>query len=327
MPFYKGDLLNHFKKIQFALANIGGAGRMDARTFALEVGVGQKARILYPQFITSDNGVRRYTSTFGPATKRFLGWCPYQSRCWEMASEKLTFKAFAMRNEIRTPSYSTNPGETIACVVVKNNISSPASTIKGPLRSSLEYRLNNAAGEYYERFVPGMITKIWYWTRLPVCLEFEKMPSVIGDDVATVGRLVERRGRGTRQKLKIDSLIPFLRYQGITPDSVLAKGQELLVDFRYGSPLLDRDLMRNVDLIEDTIPALARQISDIGDKLWRGIPQEVRSDAVFTVDAVIDAEERVWALEMNSSPFMHPYVYPVMLNGLFASEKEPRSMH
>jgi D-alanine-D-alanine ligase-like ATP-grasp enzyme len=40
------------------------------------------------------------------------------------------------------------------------------------------------------------------------------------------------------------------------------------------------------------------------------------------VDAIVDGEERIWTLEMNSNPAIHPYAYPVMLDSLFAARKE-----
>ena len=45
-----------------------------------------------------------------------------------------------------------------------------------------------------------------------------------------------------------------------------------------------------------------------------------RRNSVFTLDAVIDADDRVWLLEMNSHPMIHPNVYPPMLDSVFQDE-------
>lgn len=54
--------------------------------------------------------------------------------------------------------------------------------------------------------------------------------------------------------------------------------------------------------------------------LHRGIDESLRQNSVFTLDAVIDADDRVWLLEMNSHPMIHPNVYPLMLASVFADE-------
>jgi hypothetical protein len=48
----------------------------------------------------------------------------------------------------------------------------------------------------------------------------------------------------------------------------------------------------------------------------KGIPAEIRDGTVFTVDAIVDTSNAIWALEMNSNPFLHPAVYELMLRSL-----------
>jgi hypothetical protein len=65
--------------------------------------------------------------------------------------------------------------------------------------------------------------------------------------------------------------------------------------------------------------------------LWRSIPEPLRPASLYTVDAIADAEERIWLLEMNCNPAVHPDAYPVMFEGLFgapldAAGREPASM-
>jgi hypothetical protein len=80
-------------------------------------------------------------------------------------------------------------------VIVKRSASSFGAQIRGPFRSSLGQPLIAPAGEYFERFIPGTIAKIWYWDAAPVCMETERMPSVRGDGVSTIRELAARRLR------------------------------------------------------------------------------------------------------------------------------------
>ncbi len=321
MSFYKRDVLNHFKALQPVLLDLGAQAFLDPSTFVLWVRLGEAKRVLYPQFMALTNNVRQYTAILNADARRFIGWCHYINRRWPLSSEKLLFKRFAVENGIRTPEYSTDPAAAMEGVIVKKNVSSFANDIRGPFRSSSECALNIDTGEYFERFVIGRITKIWYWNDRPVCLEFEKMPAVKGNGTASVRNLTLRRLRPQQRQRLLELLEPFLKYQGVTFDTVLEKDQEQVVDFRYGSPLLTRDSASDVNLLKDVIPSLASQLLDIGRKLWRGIPEQIRMHTVFTVDAIVDERDRIWALEMNSNPFIHPYVYPVMLKDLFTAKK------
>ncbi len=112
-----------------------------------------------------------------------------------------------------------------------------------------------------------------------------------------------------------------MEYEGLTLDTVLDKDREQTIDFRYGVRFLDLEAS-DIDLVGAMIPSLEIELRDIGRKLWRGIPEPTRADTLFTVDAIVDNDDRIWVLEMNSNPFIHPYVYPVMLNGLFAAKKD-----
>jgi len=322
MSFYQRDLLNHFRELQPVLLRLGAEAFLDPCAFVLRLRSGGITRVLYPQFMAFTGGVRRYTMNFNSDAVRFIGWCPYVNRRWPLASEKLLFKEFAVQNGILTPDYSVDPSAAMEDVVVKRSVSSFGVSIKGPFRSSSEHSLDAGAGEYFERFVPGRIAKVWYWNDQPVCLELERMPVVKGNGVSTIREVVGRRLFQRGRRMVFESLAPFLKYQGLTLDTVLERGKEQIVEFRYGSPLLVPDLASEVNLISNMIPYLESQMRDIGRKLWGAIPQHARPNTVFTVDAIVDEENRLWTLEMNSNPAIHPYVYPVMLESLFAAKKE-----
>ncbi len=321
MSFQKRDLLNHFKALQPVLLALGAEAFVDPCTFVLRIRFGEARRMFYPQFLNFAKGLRQYTPSFNADAKRFVGWSPYFNRRWPLASEKLLFKEFAVRHGILTPEYSIDPAATLADVIVKRSVSSFAGAIKGPFKSSSEHKLDAGAGEYFERFTRGKIAKIWYWNDQPACLELEEMPRVRGNGASTVRELIQAKLFQRGRRRGVDMLQPVLAYFDASLDTVVEKGKHQTVDFRYGSPLITPALARDVDLEADMPVALAPQLRDIGAKLWRGIPEQIRMHTVFTVDAIVDERDRIWALEMNSNPFIHPYVYPVMLKDLFTAKK------
>lgn len=345
LQYNKRNPLNHFRALQPVLSRLRADAFVDPRTFVLRLRAGGATRVLYPQFMAFTNGVTRYISDLNEDAARFAGWYPYLNRRWPLASQKLLFKEFAVRNSLRTPEFSTDPAVRMDDVLVKRSVSSFAANIQGPFHSSAEYALNAAAGEYFERFVRGKIAKIWYWNDLPVCLELQRFPFVTGNGRATIRQLLRRRlrlpqGQRTNNGLPpgqrrtnngpppgqltnngMLQLVPFLTNEGVTLASVLEEAREQAVDFRYGSRFLDPDQMFDVDLVKSMPPELEAQLRETGGKLWRGIPDPVRADTLFTVDAIVDEENRLWLLEMNSNPFIHPYLYSAMIGSLFASQE------
>jgi hypothetical protein len=325
MPFYKRSLLNHFKALQPALLELGAEAFLDPCSFVLRVRLGAATRTLYPQFMIMLNGVRQYTPSLNADAERFVGWCPYALRRWPLSTEKLLFKRYADEHSLLTPDYSPDPAAAMQDVVVKRSVSSFAVGIRGPFKSSTQHALDPKAGEYFERFIRGRIAKIWYWNEQPVCMELVRMPSVEGNGVATLRQLIRREWPKIPQA-RMKRLEPILAYQGARLDAILRKGRVRILEFRYGAPLVQRRLARDVDLVNRMVPAFETQLRDIGQKLWRGIPKAVRADTVFSVDAIVDRQNQIWLLEMNSNPFIHPYVYAPMLRSLFAVRKEEARM-
>jgi hypothetical protein len=321
MPFYKRSLLNHFKSLQPALLELGAEAFLDPVSFVLRVRLGAASRALYPQFLVVLKGRRQYTPSFGAAAERFVGWCPYANRRWQLSSEKLAFKRYAVENSLLTPDYSQDPAAPMENVLVKSSVSSFGQGMKGPFRSCAEHALNPQAGEYFERFMRGRLAKIWYWNEQPVCMELVRMPSVEGNGVSTVRKLILREWPKIPQ-WRLKGLEPILAFQGTRLDAILPKRHVRVLQFRYGAPLVQRRLARDIDLRAKLPPAFEAQLVDAGRKLWRGIPEAVRDNTVFSVDAVIDRQNQIWLLEMNSNPFIHPYVYAPMLRSLFAVRKE-----
>ena len=109
-----------------------------------------------------------------------------------------------------------------------------------------------------------------------------------------------------------------ITFIGKNLESVIPEKQRCMVDFRYGSPYY---IPRFVDTWSDAaeeLQPIKPQLLAIGQKLWNGISETLCPNTLFTVDAMQDAEGRIWCLEMNSNPFVHPLAYSHMLDTFFA---------
>jgi hypothetical protein len=108
-----------------------------------------------------------------------------------------------------------------------------------------------------------------------------------------------------------------LAYQKVKSDDVLAPGVQVFIDYRYNNCWLkltwDQD---NVLPISD-VPGLREQLERVGSQLWMQIPEVLRNNSIYTVDAILDNRDHLWLLEMNSNPQVHPDLYLPMLSDLF----------
>jgi hypothetical protein len=313
MSFFKGQLLHHFKHLKPALERVGADAFLNVRNFSLEVRLRGAAHVFHPQFIRYEKGLRNVTSEFRPDVVRFAGWTPYYGKRWTLAIEKLKFKEYAVRNKLLTPPYWTDPDTEAQDVVIKRSSSVRKGGVRGPYRSSRESNLDVSAGEYYERFVRGKIVKAWFWDGHPVCCEMAEYSAVCGDGKRSVRELVLRRVASKPTKFNAEALRDFLAYEGKSLDSRPAEDEVQPVDFRYGSRLGFLSEVRDVDLRRNPVPGAEGQLENIGSCLLQGIPESLRANTVFTLDAVLDPEQRLWALAMDGDTFLHPYLYAPMI--------------
>jgi hypothetical protein len=326
----KTKLLNHFKALQPALRDVGAAAYLGALDFRLVLRFGNTEVPMYPQFIAFRNGVKQYTPEFGPDVRTFIGWLPYFNKRWDASTEKLKFKELAVQRGLLTPEYSADPAWRASDVLVKKSRSSFGLSIKGPFRHSADHQLDTEAGEYYEKFVRGRIAKVWYWNGLAVCLETEDHAALTGNGTHSIRELAMRRlaqkGRKNRKRL-VERCMEYLAYQGLDPDSVPEAGKVVFVDYRYGSVLAQVNSVQDIHLEETPVAGIEAQLKQIGDVLSEAVPAEMRRNCLFTVDAVLDQDNRLWLLEMNSNPFVHPFVYPAIICSLAEKVQHFRAAH
>lgn len=276
---------------------------------------------LHPQFMVTHEGARQYREAIPDEGGMFAGWLPYRIKRWPIATDKLAFKRYAQSLGLQVPAASHEDEPPFEQWVIKRPVSSFGEQVKGPFRKYADSpRLDMAAGEYCEQFIEGKLLKVWFWNDQPVCCELDHMPFVSGDGVMTARELVLRRTRQNNKPSDAETAVllaraeTMLRFQGQALDAVIAKGKRMRIEFRYGSRLMRGVDRRQIDFSQPpSDDAWIAALPDIGIKLANAIPANLRQGTLFTVDAVLDSADKIWLLEMNCNPTVHPLAYPPML--------------
>jgi hypothetical protein len=206
--------------------------------------------------------------------------------------------------------------------LVKHANSSFGMGMSGPFRTYDPRNLAAHASKehgYYEAFVSGQIVKALYWDDRLVALDVKAPPSVTGDGKRSVRELMAAIVRPNVPQDEWQAYAEVAAYQGLSLDSVPARHQVVLVDFRYGTYAEPVTLHNLNELRRSLDSPLIRQMRELGPPLWQGIPEDLRDCALYSVDAILDPQDRVWLLEMNCNPGCHPDCYEAMFVTLFGA--------
>jgi hypothetical protein len=314
----KATALSHFKELQAALKKIDGAeAYLNVATFVVEVRLGSRVYKLLPMFLLIQGGRAMFTTRPSPNDLMFAGWRPYFNRPIPEIGKKKSFKAFLQKHELRHPA-SSNDAPRQFDFLVKRDISSFGMDIRGPFRAGTEVTLDTNVGEFYEQFVPGEILKIWFHNADPVCLEIRPMPTVTGDGSSTIRELAAARIPSRRRTLDFSvawSVVEqVVAYRGRTLETVLEKGERQMIDYSYSSPFMGSD--DNIDVLTPLKEKGAEPLPMLGQSIWSNLPESWHTTAVYAVDAIRDADGRLYFLEVNFNPLVHPAVYPAMISVL-----------
>jgi hypothetical protein len=320
---YRTGFYSHACAVNDAAAALGLRASIDLGDHRLEVRGRDRSFRLHGQFLLGLEGGRQgYSPYAGERTVGFIGWLPYFNKRWPIGSGKAPFKEYCRANGLRTPKMWSAPAEGMRDFVVKRPDSSFGLGLRGPFASREKADAAGAytPGAYYEAFIRGRIIKAFYWNERPACVEILDMPAVAGDGTSTLRALIERKhGKRPLASEEWPALQEIAAYGGFGLDAVPPKGERILADFRFSS-LLHAPSDGNSNLLGSIRgSALERQLVDCGRTLWLGIPEDRRPGSLFSVDAILDDEDRLWLLEMNCNPICHPDVYPLMLEWLFTS--------
>jgi hypothetical protein len=318
---YGANWFIHFDVISKYLPTIGGRATCNMETGALDIRARGRRVELQAQFgLFRPTGGVGYAQALLENVQFFIGWRPYVNRVWPLSFDKRSFKAFCSANGLAVPRLWTRPEEVEADVLIKRAVSSFSEGISGPYAPAMVRSSGRAPanGEFFEEFILGDILKVWYWNAAPVCLEVIPMPTVTGDGTHTLRQLIRR--------IKVPHIEPdwqacqgIAEYQGLSLDAVVTAGRRVVVEFRYASllhPVAPEFPNTNV-LAKFAGTPLLEQLRRSGEVFWRGIPDGIRQNTLFTVDGILDRNGTARFLEINSNPAGHPDVYPAMLAGLF----------
>jgi hypothetical protein len=288
---------------------------LDLATFRLSLALGGREVELYPRFAGESAGRIAYFEYFA-GDRAFVGWLPYQMRRWRLATDKLSFKSAAQSRGLRVPAGWREGPPRADDYIVKLVRGSFGRDMRGPFGPRHPYDDEIGDAAFFEQFIKGRSAKAWFWNSTLAALEVLEPPLIFGDGVRTLREIAETRRGNFDLALSLDSSDDILRWQGVSADSVAEPGREIMLDYRYATPF-DRNVVIDRDVLAKTDPRIRRQFEIAGRVLHEEIDAAARENTMFTLDAVIDAQARVWFLEMNCHPMIHPAVYGPMLDSLF----------
>lgn len=292
-------------------------------TFELTINYCGRRVVLFPRFVRQYEGRTIYQREFS-GDGDFIGWMPYPVKSWPLSTDKTLFKDYAQANGLRVTA-SWTEGEPLAPdFIVKPAVGSFGVGIRGPFGPLAPLNEDFALqdGNFCEQFIRGRSAKAWFWNGEPVALEVLSPPQITGDGRRTLREIAAQPRGNFDLVMSLDDSVQILAWQGYHVDDVVPQGVNVMLDFRYMTPH-DRVTLKNRDVWGQMPPQVTAQFCYAGPLLQRGIAESVRRNSVFTLDAVIDDDDRVWLLEMNSHPMIHPNVYPRMLESIFADDESP----
>lgn len=310
------NFLSHLRSVQACLPPLKIRANMDFARNSIELLARGRYVVMHPQYAVLDGVKLAYTASLSPVATHFIGWRNYINKRWRLSTDKSMFKRYCSGHNLKVPGVVALAQDATDGVILKNAQSSFGHGIEGPFRPAFEFRPLQQ-GEYFETFIRGDIAKVWYWDDKVVAMEVKPMVTVKGNGRATLRDLVTEI-KSSFLPVHWDDVAQVAAFDGVTSlDDVIADQREVLVDFRYLSALHPSRLDNlNVKARYDGTKVMS-QLGAAGGVFWKGIPLNMRKHTLYTIDAIIDANQDLWFLEMNSNPIVHPDAYPFMLEGLF----------
>lgn len=311
---YLHNLLRHLQVIKKWCRANSATLAVDADSLVVSIDLqGRKVRLL-PKFLLRINATQAAYVVDPPVERgRFAGWLPYSMKRWDIGSDKLTFKAYCQNLGLRTPRLWGRDEQPSADHIVKLRKGSFGRDILGPYRAGEQLGTPLGHDAFKEEFISGVAFKIWYWDSTPVALVAVPPPTLVADGVRTISQIAGQVRGNFDVSYDLETAATMLKWQGYTGQSVPPPGTVVTLDFLYGHKYL-RMTIDDPDCLQTLSPRLKMEAAHVGRLLHSAIPEPIRSNTSYTVDAVMDAEEQLWLLEMNCHPVTHPNAYEPMLN-------------
>jgi hypothetical protein len=318
--FFLTNLLEHTRAFRSAVQQLGGTGEFDLASLSATVRVGTAEVRFQPQFLERrPDGSLTYGVQWSETTGGFIGWLPYFNKRWPEAFDKLAFKRRCQATGLPTPGWTVGgpvAAELGDCLIKRARGSSFGSGMRGPFAAADAATLSLTAGEYAEHFAPGLIGKAWYWNDRVVAIELAEPASVVGDGLATLAELV-RRARVTAD---VTTVPDFFHYRGLSWADVPARGDLVVIDFKYASSYVRYTASSTNRMQELQHSALVAQLDQWGPVFWSWVPEPIRRGTLYTADFVISASNGLLLLELNCNPMVPPEAYGVIVSAAFSGE-------
>ncbi|TFY97055.1 hypothetical protein EZ216_19530 [Ramlibacter humi] len=167
--------------------------------------------------------------------------------------------------------------------------------------------------------------KAWFWGSRPFFAHMDPFPEITGDGRSTVEDLLRRKvGRGRRKWEDFEDLPTArdcLAFQGLRMDDVLEDQRQAWVDFRYGPRYAGSKLGATAEsdnALDELLRRTGRQLHEMGRALAELLRKTMPVPIMLTADGMLDQDNNLWWLEMNTNSLMPPEGYAAMFEDLFA---------
>lgn len=333
MATYLTVSFNHFLAIQKWAAEAGASALLDFKDFTLEVKHRGRYYRMHPMFQARANGRLMHVSSLSESVRGFGGWRPYQTFTHPHSTDKALFKRFLEERGLRSPStWQANETPSLD-YVLKAGRGSFGESVYGPFRANTLAALSgegvdeakaSANDLFAEQFIRGRMLKVWFWGRRPFFAHVHEYPTVVGDGERTIETLMRRRL--IQAQLDWDSHADphiaraCLALQGLELQSIPLAGQSVWIDFRYGDryPARVGGTPVSDNALEELQHSAGEQVDAMGWALTELLQPTIPVPVIITVDGVLDADGRIWWLEMNTNSVLPPEGYAAMFEDLFA---------
>jgi len=320
-------VLDHFRTVmQWATANDAEA-QLDMRTFELRLQRQGAGFRLHPMFPARVGGQFVHSQVLTEHAVGFGGWLPYRPYTSRWSTDKLLFKRDAAAQGIRVPTQWKLGEQPDADFILKRSEGSFGYDISGPYQAgtpitdAVQPNLVAGRGQAFpEQFIAGRMAKIWFWGSQPFFAHVQDYPVVQADGVHTAIALAKARiaqDIGAAGLVSDEIVRSTLRFQSIDPDGVPENGRAFWIDFRYGRTFEDRRKSVDVNGLPDLLQSSSFQLNEMGEFAAQILQQTASVPLMCSVDAVVDAEQRLWWLEMNTNSILPHQGYELILSTLF----------
>lgn len=309
---YKLIFMHHLNAVQTWSQQSNVHVHLACSSLALTLSRAGKQWLLVPRFVKETDGKLSYTRTHQEGST-LVGWVMPETPQLNLAQDKGVFKKFASDAGLLVPA-GWNTGSALSDdFLIKNRQGSFGVGIQGPFKKSTQ-EVALAKGDFCEQFIFGKSLKAWCWSGRVVALEVIDQPYLVGDGRHTILELAAPRGSMDGQ-LPMEEAEAYLNWQGLRLDSVLADQQMAYLSFLYASVFHTKS-RQDSNVLEFVSDRVRFQLSRAAMLVLQGFAPEHQKNVLYTLDGVLDTKERVWFLEINSHPMVHPSVYPHMLGSL-----------